>query len=293
MIYYFLLAVSIILTVSKSSLYNAYAKAANPSLRYVFLFNGLGYGGAAICALVALFFGGEISISTPTVLSALWYAVTVFALQSVSIFAMRVGAMALTAICVMYGMIIPALAGPIFWDEPFGILQGVGISLMILSLWLLKGDSGEKSAPVSKKWLILAFVAFILSGMSGLIEKIHQSTEGREEKSSFVFLACLMMFLISFISFFFTKRKATDEVSMRTLLSIAIPVGIVIGFHSTTNLTLAGALDSMIYYPVANGGAMLLTVLVSRVIFKELFTPAKLVGVAIGLAGIICLSLPI
>ena len=129
--------------------------------------------------------------------------------------------------------------------------------------------------------------------MSGLIEKIHQSTEGREEKSSFVFLACLMMFAISFISFFFTRRKPTDAVSTRTILSIAIPTGIVIGFHSTTNLTLAGALDSMIYYPVANGGAMLLTVLVSRVIFKELFTPAKLIGVAIGLAGIICLSLPI
>ena len=49
----------------------------------------------------------------------------------------------------------------------------------------------------------------------------------------------------------------------------------------------------MIYYPIANGGAMLLTVLVSAVVFKERYDKRKIVGTALGLLGILLLSLPI
>jgi multidrug transporter EmrE-like cation transporter len=67
----------------------------------------------------------------------------------------------------------------------------------------------------------------------------------------------------------------------------------VIGLYSTVNLTLSGKLDSMIYYPIANGGAMLLTVLVSVIVFKERFDKQKITGTIIGLLGILCLSIPV
>jgi multidrug transporter EmrE-like cation transporter len=74
---------------------------------------------------------------------------------------------------------------------------------------------------------------------------------------------------------------------------LAVLSGLVIGMYSAINLTLAGKLDSMIYYPVANGGAMLLTVFVSVLFFKERFDKMRMIGAAIGLAGILCLSLPV
>ena len=81
--------------------------------------------------MVAIFFG-EPTISVSTVICAVFYAVIVFSLQTISITAMTLGAMVTTSIAVMYGMIIPSLAGPLFFDEPFGILQGVGISFILL-----------------------------------------------------------------------------------------------------------------------------------------------------------------
>ena len=69
--------------------------------------------------------------------------------------------------------------------------------------------------------------------------------------------------------------------------------GMIVGFYSIVNLTLAGALDSMIYYPIANGGAMLLTVLVSVIVFKERFDRMRMIGTGLGLLGILCLSMPI
>lgn len=291
MLPYLLLLLSILLTVSKSAIYNLFAKRSAPSLSVTFLFNTVAYGSAAAIAVLAVILGGKASLSLSTALCALLYAVIVLSLQTVSIAAMRVGAMATTSICVMYGMIIPSLAGPIFWREPFGILQGAGILLMVISLWLLTDRSSGGSA--TKKWWLLAVPAFLLSGMAGLAEKIHQSTNGREEKPVFVLVACLLMALISAVAATVTGKREHTKSPLRAVLSTASPAGIVIGVYSIVNLTLAGTLNSMIYYPVANGGAMILTVIVSMVCFKEATDRRKLTGIALGLVGILCLSLPV
>lgn len=292
MIYYFLLLVSILLTVCKSSLYNIYAKRATPTLCATFTFNAVSYGTAAAVALVLLLLGDR-SLSLSTVLCAAAYAVTVFSLQTLSVTAMKVGAMSLTAISVMYGMIIPSLAGPIFWREPFGALQAAGILLMVASLWLLRGKGGTKSGRISPKWIPLAVLCFLLSGMAGVIEKIHQSTDCKDEKGTFVLLACLIMLVFSLAASAITYRKGKTGILPKQTALIGAASGAIIGAYSTVNLTLAGALASIVYYPVANGGAMLLTVLVSYLIFKEKPDRYRIIGTLIGLCGIVCLSIPV
>ena len=193
MVYYFLLALSIILTVCKSSLYNAYAKKANPSLPTTFIFNALSYGVAGIIAFITTLFS-KISISTPTVICALFYGIIVVSLQTVSIVSMKVGSMSTTAICVMYGMIIPSLAGPIFWKENIGALQIVGICVMIASLWLLK-DTEKKPKNQAKsasfKGTVLALIAFVLSGMALWKKSTKARTEKAKKRCLCLLLACL------------------------------------------------------------------------------------------------------
>ena len=290
-IYYILLAVSIILSVCKSSIYNAYAKRSEPTALAIFGFNAAVYGVAALIGLV-LFLVGDRMLSLSTVISAFFYAAVVFSLQSLSVAAMRVGSMSLTAICVMYGMIIPALAGPLFWQEPFGLLQAVGIGMMLLSLWLLNGRSGGDRKGFSKLWVILAVLCFVLSGMAGVMEKIHQSTDGRAEKAAFVLVACLFMFLFSLVLTAISRKKGGGVSRFRPIAVLGTLAGAVVGAYSIVNLTLAGGLDSIVYYPVANGGAMLLTVIVSALIFREKLDRLKFLGVLIGLCGIVFLSIP-
>ena len=291
MIYYFLLVVSIVLTVCKSALYNAYAQKGEDAAGGVFRFNAVSYGVAALIALVGMPVG-SLSVSGVTVLCAFFYATIVISLQTISITAMRVGAMSTTSICVMYGMIIPSVAGPIFWKEPIGALQIVGICMMVLSLWLIKGKTSAEKREVTKKWAVLAVLAFFLSGMAGVMEKIHQSTNAKEERMPFVCIACAFMLAFSLAAGRITRKKGKNEAKSKTVM-LAVLSGLVIGLYSAINLMLAGKLDSMIYYPVANGGAMLLTVLVSVLFFKERFDKTRRIGTAIGLAGILCLSLPV
>ena len=168
-----LLLFSILLAVSKSSLYNVYAQKNKPTLGDTFRFNSISYGVAALIALFGLLIQSQ-TISWSTMLCAFFYAAIVVSLQTISITAMRVGAMSTTSICVMYGMIIPSVAGPIFWNESIGLLQVVGIAVMVVSLWLIKEKTSAGEKATSKKWTVLAVFAFLLSGGAGVMEKIHQ-----------------------------------------------------------------------------------------------------------------------
>ena len=290
-IYYFLLLFSIILSVCKSSLYNAYAQKSEPTIEATFRFNAISYGVATIIALVGVLISAS-ELSATTILCAFFYAVIVISLQTISITAMRVGAMSTTSICVMYGMIIPSVAGPIFWKEPISFLQIAGIALMIVSLWLIKGKIQMQQQKITKKWAVLAAFAFVLSGMAGVMEKIHQSTGAKDERLQFVFAACAFMFVFSLAARWIT-RKSDHKASAKSTKTLAMLSGMVIGLYSTVNLILSGKLDSMIYYPIANGGAMLLTVLVSVIVFKERFDKPRIIGTVMGLLGILCLSIPI
>jgi drug/metabolite transporter (DMT)-like permease len=291
MIYYFLLVASIVLAVCKSSLYNSYAKKSAPTLGATFRFNAISYGVAALIALIGMLLGMQ-KLSLTTVLCAFFYAVIVISLQTISITAMRVGAMSTTSICVMYGMIIPSVAGPIFWHEPTGLLQIAGILMMLISLWLIKGKGRDEKSAKTKSWIILAAFAFFFSGMAGVMEKIHQSTAARDEKMPFVFVACIFMFTFSLVAGAIVRGKKEGKEKL-SFDPIPLLSGLVIGFYSSVNLILAGKLDSMIYYPIANGGAMLLTVLVSVIVFKERFDRMRIIGTGLGLLGILCLSIPI
>ena len=118
--------------------------------------------------------------------------------------------MSLTSLFVLYGMIIPSVAGPIFWREPFGIPQIAGMAIMLASLWLLRAkDDGAQ--PAGRRWGIMAGLCFLLSGMAGLIEKVHQSTDGREERRMFLFCAFTLMLLFSLAGTLTLRKSAAKS----------------------------------------------------------------------------------
>ena len=285
MIYYLLLAVSIILTVVKSSLYNNYAKTETPDRAGIFTFNAICYGGALA---MSLFFGLRGLPSVYTLVCALFYAAVVCSMQGLTVYAMKIGPMSLTALISLYGMIIPTISGPLFWKgEYFTPLKVCGIAVMLISMWMLSNVKKEETA--NRKWLLVVIPVFFLSGFAGLVEKIHQSTPGRDERAVFLFVAYFIMLIISTVGRF-TIHGEKKKLSIKNVVITGVVCGIITGFYAFTNLTLAGKLDSVVYYPVANGGALILTILVSIVIFKEKCTKKQLAGIILGLSSVLMLS---
>ena len=108
----------------------------------------------------------------------------------------------------------------------------------------------------------------------------------------FLFIACVFMFALSLAGRAALSGRG-KKIPYKRVTPLGAASGAIISVYSQINLTLAGSLDSLIYYPVANGGALLLTVLISAVIFREKLSGKRLVGFFAGLISIILLSIPV
>ena len=127
--------------------------------------------------------------------------------------------------------------------------------------------------------------------MVGLCEKIHQTGPEKAEISSFLTIAFWLIFLLNLLTFLFAKHRESPPVSYKPGLLFAILTGLVVIGYNRINLTLAGALPTMIYYPISSGGAVLLTILVSILIFREPMRKKVVLSFVFGTVAILLLGL--
>ena len=90
------------------------------------------------------------------------------------------------------------------------------------------------------------------------------------------------------------KAKQNNAKKDITLLAIMLMIccGISVAANNKMNLYLSGAMDSATFFPVVNGGGMILSALASLIIFREKLTIQKWVGIAIGIVAVILICNP-
>jgi len=124
------------------------------------------------------------------------------------------------------------------------------------------------------------------------------------ELFAFLFIAFATASAAAFIVYAFTlhngKNKLTDdfnELSAYTQGKIetggiinALLFGLVFCVANVLNLYLSGQLPSMIFFPVYNGGVVLVSALAGWFFFKEEMNKNVITGLVIGIAGILLIA---
>ena len=287
MINYLLLGCSVVLAVVKSAFVKKYSSHAPQKNSPIFFFNLVAYGLAAIIQLVV---NGIPSLSLWIVLPAAGYALSCYLMQMFLMKSMAIGSMALSSLFCMYGMLIPTFAGPLFFGESFSIWQGVGVALMILAI-LFSADVRKGNSMTSKRWFVFALLTLLFSGMVGIFEKLHQTGQCKDDIHSFLICAFIMIALLNAISLPMVRKLETNPPSLKKGVMLAILTGVVVVFYNSINLILAGALDTMIYYPISSGGAVLLTLIVSMTVFREQLKCNHILCFISGTAAILLLGI--
>lgn len=253
-----------------------------------------------VSALVLLVLADDLNASLFTVLLALAFGI-ITALQSVFFLqAMAYGPFSYTSVIVSLSMLIPTLSGAIFWNETIAPIQIVGILLMVGCFVLSVKFYGEEKK-ASLKWLLLCMAAFICTGAIGIMQKIHQSSSHREELDAFLIISFLFSFAYSTASWaIFTIKKhgqaktSANKPSVLNWLPILLMVvsGGCIAANNKLNLYLSGVMDSALFFPLVNGVGLILTSLAAFILFREHLTKRQWVGLALGIAAVLCLCNP-
>lgn len=251
--------------------------------------------GCLVAAAVLFAWGGFGKASLFTVLlGVLFGAVT--ALQGVTnMAALQVGPLSYTTVIISFSTLISALSGVLFFGESIGLWQIIGMALMLASFALANGgENGGKRANL--RWLLLCVVAFLATGAIGVMQKIHQSSAFKEELNAFLVIAfAVSAFLSGVVALLLRKKESgseenrNDRGGMMLLIFLMLVSGVCVAVNNKLNLYLSGVIDSVIFFPVVNGGGLVLTTLASLLIFKERLRGKQWIGILHGIASVLCL----
>ena len=262
---------------------------------------------SAVSAVLLLVMADSLQASLFTVLLALVFGI-VTALQAIFILqALECGPLSYTTVIISLSMLIPTVSGALFWGESIVPIQIVGIVLMVLCFILSVDTSGEQKK-ATLKWLVFCAVAFVLTGAIGIMQKLHQSSPHKAELDAFLIIAFAFSCVYSASSWgiLAIKNRSTEQPAESTEdaeggkkpifswlpILLMMLCGGCIAINNKLNLFLSGVMDSAIFFPVVNGVGLILTSLAAFLLFRERLTRRQWLGLATGIAAVLCLCNP-
>ncbi len=300
-----LLAISMAACLGGSLIRKIYSDKFSGSALARNVYNAVSTGIAAIAlAVMAICFYGLTSLSSVslfTIMLAVAFGVITALQQLMMLKAFEVGPFAYTSVITSLSMLIPTLSGAlIFKTETISQLQYIGIALMVVCLVLsVDTKKGAEEKKASFKWILFCGGSFIFCGLIGVMQTWHQSNaEHKDELNVFLVIAfviaCAYSTLMSLISLKKEPKKTDGEsnrfpfFAIMPLLIVAV-AGICGAMNNMFNLYLVGKMKTAVFFPIVNGGGLILTTLSALVIFREKLSIKQWIGMAFGVAAVFLL----
>lgn len=270
---------------------NYFSKSISSTQRGYQLFNMIS---SAVCAILILAYSAfRLDGSTYTLIIGIIFGIVTALAAVFNLAAVSIGPLSYTTVMISSSTVITALSGLFFGEIP-SLSQWVGIALMMVCIILAtKKDNNSRKA--SFKWLIFSFLAAIFTAGVGLLQKVHQESSHADELSVMLFVAFIFSTLLSAALYILSLKKDPPIVSKadrakarRTVITLAIILtlaGITIALNNIINLYLVGVMDSAVFFPVINGGHLILSTLAGVILFKERLTAKQWVGILCGIAA--------
>ena len=260
--------------------------------KYNYFYNAVKFLICSLCMLPVLLLDKASPFTSGSLLCGALCGITYAVSKTAMLKGYEKTSVAFMTLCHSSGMILPCVIGHFFWSEKLSLFSVAGILLAIISIVLLKGasQSGEKKR-LDLVGALLGGVIFLTSAIVMITQKLMGIYFSGESVSAYNIYSFFVAFLILC---FFVKPRLVLKAEKRErkhiclcALGSAISLS-VIGFVMTS---LAGAIPSVILFPLFNGSGIILVCVGSAFFFKESFTPKKAVGMAIGILGLCLVNL--
>lgn len=274
-----------------------YSNRANGGMTGVYVYSAIG---CIVSAVVLMLWGGFDGFSAFTVILGLFFGLAISLQEIFMIRAFRTGPMAFTMVIVSCSTVFTALSGFFFFEEKIGVFQLCGIALMVGSfVFATEKKKDEKKGGFV--WLLFCALAFVFSGAIGFMQKTHQVSEAHKgEINSFLVISFIVSFTFAATLALLSKKKEGNALVEKKedgrvywlLLGIMVASGICVAANHKFNLALSGEIPSAVFFPIVNGGNLVLTTLSALIIFKEKLTKRQWIGVTLGILSVLALCMP-
>ena len=239
-----------------------------------------------IGAVMYIFVGNfNVSFSAVSLFWAVLMAIIMIPYYMIGIKVLSLGSLAIYSMFMMLGgMLVPFFYGVFFLHEELSLWQIIGtvtLTACIILQAVFQHSTGENNGEKSDKkkkilFFTLSILIFIINGLTGVIAKAHQLSEGAIDEASFTVISCALTALFSLIIWAVIALKDRKEAvcQMKTMIKVKpIVIMSLIGAAAYTgsflHLKAANTVPASVQFPLVSGGVIVLSALVSAFAFKE------------------------
>lgn len=189
-------------------------------------------------------------------------------------------------------LIFTIFYGIVFLKEPTNALTYIGIAMVIAAMVLInyKKSDGETKKKHSFKWLVWILVSTVANGFIGIITRYQQIKFDDACSNEFQFISFFGGFvLLAAIGFIVDRDKLGTVLKKGSLYGFG--AGVLNGAKNFLTLVIYLYLPISIISPVKMGLGLVGSFAIAFLFFKEKYTKKQLLGVALGVAAIIILTI--
>lgn len=205
------------------------------------------------------------------------------------------GAYMMLDVFLMLGVLVPIVAGNFIFGEEIKLTQWLGIGILFIAVMIMCSYNNSIKEKMSISALVLLIVCGVANGLTDLSQKLFVKQLSEVPIAVFNFYTYIFSAVVlgAFFVIFSAKEKSQNTAGVSGLKHIFgyIAVMSVCLFANSYFKTKAAVfLDSAQLYPLNQGLALILSSVMSAVLFHERLTLKCIIGLAMSFAGLIVIN---
>lgn len=215
------------------------------------------------------------------------------------------GPLSYTAFYFSSSMLLPTIAGLIFFNEEMNAFLIIAILLFLVAFYFLNVPTNKKEANDSnpsvktnasskKTWLIFCTLSFLGNGSLSIVQKFQQFLSNGTEASGMIvtgFYVASLCYFISYLILNATKKTSRPSTLIKEnkVSIVLLATGSLCGNLLLTRL--AGMMPSSYLFPLVHGSIILGITLISTAFFHEKLSPQGKFGILLGVMAVVFINL--
>lgn len=196
-------------------------------------------------------------------------------------------------IFLMMGVLIPLIGSYLLFAEEICLRQWIGMGFLFIAVVLMCSYHHSLKGKLTFPALLLLLLCGIANGLTDLSQKLFSEWGAGQSVAAFNFYTYLFSALILGIVFLLIPRERSAEKSANIgkTWPLILLMAVCLFANSYFKTLAAKSLPAAVLYPLNQGSALILSLGMAAIFFKEKITAKSILGVGIAFVGLLLMNL--
>ena len=204
--------------------------------------------------------------------------------------AVKKGAYMMLDIFCTIGILIPLIGCAVLFGEAIMPHHIVGMLILLAAVFIMCSYNNSIKSKITLSSLVLLLLCGAANGLSDFSQKLFVNLAADTPISIYNFYTYLFSAVILFACFFFFSKDSDEKTNIKKIFPYILVMSVCLFLYSYFKTLAAKYLSSAELYPLAQGGALVVSSIMSAVFFHEKITLKCVVGIVLTFAALIVIN---